>query len=125
MKLQNVSLARQMDYIFRGLQDELRYAKSGTVTVHIRDNEIGKFGVKHEPIEMRGEPLPRSEVSMSDDQLKAFRELAVGSLDHKKGWTHGQISYEFVVRKSILCISVQFESNYNLAGLIIKMNPQK
>lgn len=125
MKLDQVSLARQMDVVFRKLQEELRYSKSGTVMVQIRNNEIGKFGVKHEPIEMRGEPLPGSEVWMTDDQLGAFRELALGSLQHKKGWTHGEISYEFVVRKSILCISVQMESNYNLAGLLGKSSPAK
>ena len=44
MNLDAVPLARQVDYVFRQLEDELRQAPAGTVLIHIRNNAIGKFG---------------------------------------------------------------------------------
>jgi hypothetical protein len=44
--------------------------------------------------------------------------MAIESLRLKKNWTHGEISFEFAMRKNLLSTSVQFESNYNMANLM-------
>jgi hypothetical protein len=45
MILENVTLARQIDIVFREIKEELALLTSGTVFVQIRNNVIGKFGV--------------------------------------------------------------------------------
>lgn len=117
MHLEQLSLIRQMDIVIRTLEEELRYLSSGTVFVQIRNDVVGKFGIKHDPIEMGPNGLPRMEVFMADSHIKAFRQLAVGSMEHKRNWTHGEVFFEFTMRRNVLNASVQFESNYNMASL--------
>lgn len=124
MHLEHISLSRQMDMVIRTMQEELRYLSSGTVFVQIRNDLVGKYGVKHEPIEISGTAMPAPEVCMTDSHIKAFRQLAVGSLNHKKNWTHGEIYFEFAMRRNVLAVSVQLESNYNMANLFSKIPPQ-
>lgn len=45
MLIDQLSLARQLDMVFRELQQELSELGSGTIFVHIRNNLIGKFRV--------------------------------------------------------------------------------
>ncbi|MDF2923216.1 MAG: O-methyltransferase [Paenibacillaceae bacterium] len=125
MSLEQMSLIRQMDMVIRTLDEELRYLSSGTVFVQIRNDAVGKFGIKHDPIEMGANGLPHMEVFMTDSHIKAFRQLAVGCMEHKRNWTHGEIYFEFTMRKNVLSASVQFESNYNMANLLGKMFPPK
>jgi hypothetical protein len=125
MNLEQMSLVRQMDMVIRTLQEELRYLSSGTVFVQIRNDMVGKFGIKHDPIEMGSDGLPRMEVFMTDSHLRAFRQLAVGSMEHKRNWTHGEVYFEFAMRRNVLNASVQFESNYNMASLFGRSNPPK
>lgn len=125
MSLEHLPLVRQMDVAIRTLFDELRYLSAGTVFVQIRNDSIGKFGIRHDPMELGREGLPRLELHMSEEHLSAFRAMAVGSLEHKKSWTHGEIYFEFAMRRNALCASVQFESNYNMANLIGGMHPPK
>lgn len=54
LKTEQLSLARQMDLVFRELQEELSGLSSGTVFVQIRNNTIGKFGIRHHPLVGRG-----------------------------------------------------------------------
>ncbi|MBC8081415.1 MAG: O-methyltransferase [Gorillibacterium sp.] len=115
--IQQLPLPRQMDYVFREIKDELRHLPSGTVFVQIRNNVIGKFGIKHNPLESKNGCM-QLEAGLTEDHLQAFSKMAVDSLSYKVNWTHGEIIYEFAVRKSTLCASVQFESNYNLANLL-------
>lgn len=124
MQSEQISLARQMDLVIRTMQDELRYLASGTVFVQIRNDVVGKYGVKHEPIEISGEEMPAPEIHMSDSHIKAFRQLAVGSLSHKRNWTYGEIYFEFAMRRNVLNVSIQLESNYNMANLFNKFPPQ-
>lgn len=124
MQSEQISLARQMDLVIRTMQDELRYLASGTVFVQIRNDVVGKYGVKHEPIEISGEELPAPEIHMSDSHMKAFRQLAVGSLNHKRNWTYGEIYFEFAMRRNVLTVSIQLESNYNMANLFNRFPPQ-
>ena len=46
-------LARQIDYVFRQLETELTHASAGTVLIHIRNNTVGKYGIRHNPIELK------------------------------------------------------------------------
>ncbi|WP_438444665.1 O-methyltransferase [Gorillibacterium sp. sgz5001074] len=126
MNLETMPLVNQLEMVMRTLSNELRYLDSGTVFVQIRNDVVGKFGVKHEPIDMKVEgTLPKTEVYMDDENLKSFRQLVIGSLDHKKNWTHGEIYYEFSMKKNALHANVQFETNYNMANLLGKPNSNK
>lgn len=122
MSLEQMSLKRQMEMIFQTLSEELRHLSSGTVFVQIRADVIGKFGIRHYPMELKGATVIRQEAYMTDNHLQAFTDLAVASLDYKNGWTHGEIFFEFAMRKDILCASVQFESHYNMANVMAKFN---
>ncbi|MCL6458564.1 MAG: O-methyltransferase [Gorillibacterium sp.] len=116
-------LPKQMDYVFREIKDELRHLPSGTVFVQIRNNVIGKFGIKHNPLESRNGCMQLEaglEAGLTEDHLKAFCKMAIDSLRYKVNWTHGEIFYEFAVRKSTFSASVQFESNYNLANVLLR-----
>lgn len=111
-----MSLARQLNLAFYELKEELSYLDSGTVFVHIRNNSIGKFGIKHNPIEEQ--EMGQLGRGLDEDQWGYFRKIAVKSLQLKKYWTHGEILYDFAIRNNSLRTSVQFESNYNMSNLI-------
>lgn len=121
MNSAQMSLVRQMDMVIRTLQEELRFLSSGTVFIQIRNDTVGKFGIKHDPIELGADGLPHMEVYMTDNHIKAFRQLAAGAMEHKRNWTHGEIYFEFAMRKNVLNATVQFESNYNMASLFGRM----
>src|SRR5690348_16753692 len=111
-----MTLARQIDVVFRKLKEELSTVNSGTVFVHIRNNEIGKFGIKHLPFESSEGALPSvPHVGLTELQFQSFRHMAIESLKLKRCWTHGEILFDFTVRKNIISISILFESNYNMA----------
>ncbi|RXZ84275.1 O-methyltransferase [Paenibacillaceae bacterium] len=122
MNLEGASLARQVDYVFRQLEDELKDAIAGTVTIQVRNNAIGKFGMRHHPIESRNGLLHNERSGMTTDQVLAFRQMAVDALKYKRNWTHGEIIYDFAVRptNNTWSASVQFESNYNTANWMFR-----
>jgi hypothetical protein len=103
--------------VFRQIQQELGHLSSGTVFIQIRNNDIGKFGVKHFPVESRDGMVPANSLGLSATQQSTFRQVAVDSLRHKAHWTHGEIQFEFALMQNRLCTSVQFESHYNMASL--------
>lgn len=115
--IEQLPLAKQLDYVFREIWEELKQLHSGIVFVQIRNNVIGKFGIKHNPLESK-DGYMQQEAGLTEEQMKAFRKLALDSLSYKINWTHGEIFYEFAVRKSNFSASVQFESNYNLATVL-------
>ncbi|MFE5322162.1 O-methyltransferase [Paenibacillus sp. NPDC056579] len=117
MILENVPLARQLDFVFREIKDELAQLTSGTVFVQIRNNVIGKFGVRAFPVESRGGEIQLMGPGLSELHVQSFRQTAVESLKLKR-WTHGEILFEFAMRKNTLCTSVAFESNYNMASIV-------
>ncbi|MDR6881623.1 O-methyltransferase [Paenibacillus sp. GCM10023248] len=118
MRLDQGALARQIDLVFRKLKEELSHTSSGTVFVHIRNDEIGKFGVKHLPFEGKDGVLPAwSNKGLTEQQYRSFRQMAIDSLARKKGWTHGEIMFDYTVRHDMLSASISFESNYNMASL--------
>ncbi|WP_234340224.1 O-methyltransferase [Gorillibacterium timonense] len=111
--IDELSLSRQIDYVFREIRDELMRLSSGTVFVQIRNNVVGKFGIKHNPLESRDGCMQLDDGGLSESQVSMLHRMAVDSLRYKVNWTHGEIFYEFAVQKTRLCASVQFESNYN------------
>jgi hypothetical protein len=121
MLLEQLPLAKQVEIVFRELRDELGQLSSGTVFIQIRNNVVGKFGIKHFPIESK-DGVVRNEpgCGLTEIHQRAFRQLAIEALKHKQHWTHGEISFEFALMQQRLCTSIQFESNYNMANLLAR-----
>ncbi|MFD2670714.1 O-methyltransferase [Marinicrinis sediminis] len=111
----NISLAKQIECVFWEISQELLHLSSGLIFIHIRNNIVGKFGVKHDPIESVNGKWEGTEKGLTAKQINAFREMAVESLAYKH-WTHGEIQFEFALKKDLLYTSVTFESNYNMAN---------
>ncbi|KPV59406.1 O-methyltransferase [Paenibacillus sp. A3] len=124
MILEQLPLARQLDLVFRELREELAQLTSGTVFVQIRNNMVGKFGIRHFPLESKGTEIKMAERGLSESQQLSFRQTALESLKLKR-WTHGEIQFEFAMRQDLLCTSVTFESNYNMANLVSESNKNK
>ncbi|WP_248930498.1 O-methyltransferase [Paenibacillus hamazuiensis] len=117
MILEHMPLGRQLDIVFRQLKEELAHLTSGTIFIQIRNNVIGKFGIRHFPLESKGDQLQKMEKGLSEVHIVSFHKMAKESLKLKR-WTHGEILFEFAVRQNMLCTSVQFESNYNMSNLM-------
>lgn len=123
--IEELSLPKQIDYVFREIRDELTRLSSGTVFVQIRNNVVGKFGIRHNPLESRDGCMQLDESGLSESQVAMLHRMAIDSLRYKVNWTHGEIMYDFSVRKTNLCASVQFESNYNFANILSRREPKK
>ncbi|MFD2117741.1 O-methyltransferase [Paenibacillus yanchengensis] len=118
MNEETVSLSRQVDFVFRQLEKELTNAVAGTVLIHIRNNAIGKFGVKHHPINCKDGKLENNYFTgLTPSQVEEFRQIAVQALQYRSNWTHGEILYDFSVKQNpkSWSASVLYESNYNMA----------
>ncbi|MEK3901097.1 MULTISPECIES: O-methyltransferase [unclassified Paenibacillus] len=120
VRTEQLSLARQIDLVFHELQEELSGLNSGTVFVQIRNNIIGKFGVRHNPLAGRSGSFAAEQEGLTSGQQSSFRVMALESLKYKKRWTHGEISYEFAVRQGMVVVDATLESNYNMANLMIR-----
>lgn len=106
--------------VFKELENELAGLTSGTVFVQIRNNTIGKFGIRHNPIAGRDGRLDGEECGLDANQRRTFRTMAIEALKFKNYWTHGEISYEFALRKGSVIVDATLESNYNMANLMIR-----
>ena|SRR5690606_28622415 len=115
--MEQLSLARQVDIVFRQLREELSQLSSGTLFMHIRNNVVGKFGLRHNPIDSLSENASPQRNGLNEQQQILFRNSAIQSLRYKNTWTHGEIQIDFAVRSNQLVTSVVFESNYNMAAL--------
>ncbi|MDQ0193859.1 O-methyltransferase [Paenibacillus wynnii] len=120
LKSEQLSLARQLDLVFKELQEELSGLSSGTVFVQIRNNVIGKFGIRHNPLTGRSGAFSVESEGLSAIQQSSFRLMALESLRYKKRWTHGEISYEFAIIQGMIVVDATLESNYNMANLMIR-----
>ncbi len=118
MEMDSGSLARQVDFVFRKLEGELTNATAGTVLIHVRNNAVGKFGLRHHPIESRNGQFEQESEGLSPSQVRAFRQMAIDALKYRRDWTHGEILYDFAVRSNAKTwsASVLYESNYNMAS---------
>ncbi|WP_145336286.1 O-methyltransferase [Paenibacillus xylanexedens] len=120
MKTEQLSLARQLDLVFKELDQELSGLDSGVVFVQIRNNVIGKFGIRHNPITGKDGRMEIEGEGLNQGQRTAFRAMALETLKFKRNWTHGEISYDFTVRQGMIMIDATMESNYNMANLMIR-----
>ncbi|MGG4403143.1 O-methyltransferase [Paenibacillus amylolyticus] len=120
MKIDELSLARQLDLVFKELDHELSGLDSGIVFVQIRNNVIGKFGIRHNPIAGRDGQMDMEEGGLNETQRTSFRAMALETLKFKRNWTHGEISYDFTVRQGMILVDATMESNYNMASLMIR-----
>jgi len=120
MKIDELSLARQLDLVFKELDHELSGLDSGVVFVQIRNNVIGKFGIRHNPIAGRDGQMHVEEAGLNETQRTSFRAMALETLKFKRNWTHGEISYDFTVRQGMILVDATMESNYNMASLMIR-----
>ncbi|OMF64894.1 O-methyltransferase [Paenibacillus sp. FSL R5-0766] len=120
MKIDELSLARQLDLVFKELDRELSGLDSGVVFVQIRNNVIGKFGIRHNPIAGRDGQMDVEEGGLNETQRTSFRAMALETLKFKRNWTHGEISYDFTVRQGMILVDATMESNYNMASLMIR-----
>ncbi|SEO17136.1 O-methyltransferase [Paenibacillus sp. OV219] len=126
MNLDTMPLSRQVDFVFNQLEEELLHSLAGTVIIQIRNNIVGKYGVRHNPIESKNGEIGEAEQGMTREQVQAFRKMAVDSIRLKRNWTHGEILYDFSVRSgtSTWSASISFESNYNLAAGMFRYTPK-
>ncbi|MEC0172626.1 O-methyltransferase [Paenibacillus graminis] len=120
LRTEQLSLARQIDLVFKELQEELSGLSSGTLFVQIRNNVIGKFGIRHNPLAGRSGTFAADQEGLNTVQQSSFRLMALESLKYKRRWTHGEISYEFAVRQGMVVVDATLESNYNMANLMIR-----
>ncbi|GGA35114.1 hypothetical protein GCM10010917_20400 [Paenibacillus physcomitrellae] len=120
LKTEQLSLARQLDLVFKELESELGGLTSGTVFIQIRNNVVGKFGIRHNPIAGRNGQLSGEGGGLNAVQLSSFRNMAIEALKFKNSWTHGEISYEFALRQGTIVVDATLESNYNMANLMIR-----
>ncbi|WP_169083719.1 O-methyltransferase [Paenibacillus sp. PL91] len=127
MMLESTSLARQVEFVFRQLEGELTNATAGTVLIHVRNNAVGKFGVRHHPIESKNGKFENVEKGLTAMQVQAFKQMAIEALKYRSEWTHGEILYDFSVRASAnsWSASILFESNYNMANWNSRYYPKK
>lgn len=120
MILNQLSLSRQLDMVFKELQPELTQLCSGTIFVQIRNNIIGKFGIRHLPFEGADGKVEPQSAGLTDIQQRSLQKMSMEALKYKTSWTHGEINFDFTVRQNKLCASVQFESNYNMSNLLYR-----
>ncbi|AZK46233.1 O-methyltransferase [Paenibacillus lentus] len=125
LKTDQLSLARQVDMVFKELEEELSGMTSGTVFIQIRNNAIGKFGIRHNPIAGRNGQMSEEDRGLTNQQLKSFKAMAIEALKFKRYWTHGEISYEFALRQDKIIVDAILESNYNMANLMIQRYSRK
>jgi hypothetical protein len=123
VRAEEMSLSKQVEVVFKEIEEELSHLSSGIVFLQIRNNVVGKFGIKHFPLESKDGSIANSGEGLTPEHVRSFRAIAVDSLSYKKRWTHGEIYFEFAVKKGHLIASIQFESNYNMANLFMRKDP--
>jgi len=117
-------LARQVDVAISQLEDELKRLTAGTIVLQIRDDNVGKFGLRHLPLACE-EQQPAESGGLTSMQVAALRRMAVQALRRKGNWTHGEICYDFALKNGKLNLSVQFESNYNMANMLFRLKKKR
>ncbi|WP_028544509.1 hypothetical protein [Paenibacillus taiwanensis] len=115
-----MSLARQLSYVFEELEPELLGLTGGTLVVCIRNDSIGKFGVRHDAMESQDGVIVPLRKGLQKNHVTSFRLMAMEALKRKKNWTHGEIVFDFTMKQDTLLVSTWFESNYNMSNLLEK-----
>lgn len=114
-----LTLEQQLEMAFNALQQELSELASGTIIVQIRDNLVGKFGIRTIPLELTKDQVEMTKQGLTQYQQRSLQLQAIEALKHKKNWTHGEIRINFLLQNSDLHASVQIESSYNAPNQII------
>ncbi|MDG0790716.1 O-methyltransferase [Cohnella ginsengisoli] len=122
-----VPLARQVDMAFRQMEGELKGMTAGTIVLQVRNDTVGKFGIRHLPVDLAerrttGDAKPEG---LTDGSIGELRKAAVESIKRKTSWTHGEVTYDFGIKHGKLYLSVTFESNYNMANVLFHVNNRK
>lgn len=118
MIFEQAPLAKQVEVAMEKLESELAGLTAGTIVFHIRENVIGKFGVRHLPMDCGD--LGKLHSGMTTAQVSQLREMAVQAFRRKGSWTHGELALDFAIRQDRLQMSVQVETNYNMANLLFR-----
>lgn len=114
----DLNLTRQLSLVFDQLEPELIGLTGGTLVVCIRNDLIGKFGVKHDAMESKDDKIVPLRNGLQKRHVTSFRLMAMEALKRKKHWTHGEIVFDFTLKQDTLLVSTWFESNYNFANLV-------
>lgn len=117
MKDVEISLLHQVHRVFEELDEELAVAGSGVVFIQLRNDAVGKFGVKHDPIAGNDIRTVQHRIGLPEKERVELRKRALNALSFKKGWTHGEMQFEFALVNGLLRTSILFESNYNMSAL--------
>ena len=80
VKIDQLSLARQLDLVFKELDNELSGLNSGVVFVQIRNNVIGKFGIRHNPITGRDGQMEEEDGGLNEIQ-RSFPSHGTGDFE--------------------------------------------
>jgi len=67
MTSSQVSLARQIDVALEKLGGELKGMTAGTIVLQIREDSVGRFGVRHLPVDC-GDRMPAA-AGMTAEQV--------------------------------------------------------
>jgi hypothetical protein len=112
-----IGLGEQMNLVMSALVQELRRVVEGTIFVHIRDNNIGKFGIKHDTRVMFDENKMHigAKNGLTEKQISIIRDIVHRVLEQKSGWTHGEIEFHFSLREERFRVYTSVESNYNMS----------
>ncbi|TMV47904.1 O-methyltransferase [Paenibacillus mesophilus] len=106
--------------VFEELKQELSQLVYGTIYVQIRNNLIGKFGIRTLPLEETDDQVEAKTQGLTEFQQRSLLKQAIEALKYKTNWTHGEIQFTFALHHNELCASVQFESNYNMSKQFIQ-----
>lgn len=114
-----MTLERQLETAFKQLQQELSQMVSGTIIVQIRDNNVGRFGIRTIPLEETNDQVELKKQGLSEYQQRSLLLQAIEALKHMKNWSHGEICFNFLLQNNNLHVNVQFESKYNMSNQFI------
>lgn len=121
-----VPLARQVDIAFQQMESELKGMTAGTIVIQVRNDTVGKFGIRHLPIDLAERRTASDKPEgLGAEQVEELRRSAVDSIKRKTSWTHGEVTYDFVLKQEKLYLSVTFESNYNMANVLFHLNNKR
>lgn len=113
-----LGLLSQVQCVFEQLEDELSETKSGIVFIQLRNNTVGKFGIKHKPIHIREGRSIEPNFGLNENHRKELTNWAMNVVSFKRrGWTHGEMQFEFSLVNGSLHTNILYESNYNMAAV--------
>lgn len=108
--LKSIPLPVQVDMVLEDLTDELCGLTAGTVFLHIQNNKVFTYGVRHR-LENRleqGKDGKYGRPAVSRDHILLFREMAADIASRKSNWDRGTVSYKFSVKQGTLQVSADF-----------------